>query len=252
MKFLDGSLPAQALFWGATAGAALLFGVFIGYYMRMPRTVSSAIMAFGVGVLVSALSFNLMTAAFAAGGISAAVIGFLAGATVYSVANAALVEKGAGKRKMSNHPMPAGLGPSIAIALGSLLDGIPEAAAIGTSLLGGSGVAVVTVVAICISNIPEGLSSAVGMRESGKSATYVFSIWVAIAVACALSSWLGYVYIGKLGPFYIGAAQASAAGAIFVMLIDTMIPEAFDKIRLHSGTVAAAGFLLAFVLDHMV
>lgn len=146
----------------------------------------------------------------------------------------------------------AAAGASLAIAIGSLLDGIPESAAIGISLLDGEGVALVTMFAIFISNVPEGLSSSIGMKAAGKSATNVFSIWGGIALACGVSAMLGYLIIGGLGSFYIGAAIACAAGAIFVMLIDTTIPEAFDEIHNWSGPIAATGFLFAFTLSHIL
>ena len=91
-----------------------------------------------------------------------------------------------------------------------------------------------------------------GTKSAGKSAAYVFGIWGSITLACALSAFLGYMVIGALGPFYIAAAIACAAGAIFVMLIETMIPEAFEKIHNWSGPIAAAGFLFAFAAGHMV
>jgi len=242
-------LPLQAGLWGLVAGGALLIGAAIGYFAHLPRRVSSSVMALGIGVLISALAFDLMDEAFARGGIAAALTGFVAGAAIYALANEALARSGARNRK--NSARVAGTATaSLAIAVGSLLDGIPESAAIGISLLDGEGVALVTVFAIFISNVPEGLSSSIGMKSAGKSAAYVFSIWGGIAVACALSAWLGYSVIGVLGPFYIGAATACAAGAIFVMLIDTMIPEAFEEIHGLSGPMAAAGFLLAFAAGH--
>ncbi len=133
----------------------------------------------------------------------------------------------------------------------SLLDGIPESGAIGISMLDGEGVAMVTLMAIFISNVPEGLSSATGMRSAGKSAAYVFTIWSSITLACGFSAFLGYTVIGTLDRFFIGAAIACAAGAIFVMLIDTMIPEAFEIMHNWSGPIAAAGFLFAFAAGHL-
>ena len=244
------SPAVQAALWGLVAGGALLLGATIGYFVRLPKVVSASVMAFGIGVLMSALAFNLMEDAFETGGVVAAVTGFGIGAAIYAVANAVLARAGARARKLSTR---AGTGAtaSLAIAIGSLLDGIPESAAIGISLLDGEGVALVTMLAIFISNVPEGLSSAIGMKSTGKSAAYVFGIWGTIAMACGLSAALGYLVIGDLGPFYIGAAIACAAGAIFVMLIDTMIPEAFDDIHNWSGPIAAAGFLFAFTLSHI-
>lgn len=240
----------QAGLWGFIAGGALLIGALIGYYLSLPRRVTSSIMAFGIGVLIAALSFDLMTEAFITGGVWAAISGFIFGAASFAIANATLARAGAQNRKMSM-AKPAGASASLAIAVGSLLDGVPESAAIGISLLDGEGVAWVTVAAIFISNVPEGLSSSVGMKRDGKSAIYVFSIWISIALACAVAACLGYALIGQAGPFWIAAATATAAGAIFVMLIDTMIPEAFEDIHAWSGPVAAAGFLFAFGISHM-
>jgi len=244
------TLTLQAALWGAAAGGALLLGALVGYYWRLPLRVSGAIMTFGVGVLVSALAFDLMGEAFRRGGIVAASAGFVAGAALYAVANAVLAAAGARARKRSRRPASAAAGTSLAIAIGSLLDGVPESAAIGISLLDGEGVALVTVLAVFISNVPEGLSSAAGMRRAGQSARYVFSLWGAIALACSLAAAAGVAFIGGLGPAVAGAAVAFAAGAILVMLIDTMIPEAFEELHGWSGPIAAFGFLIAFAASH--
>ena len=242
-------LMMQALLWGAVAGGALLFGALVGYYVKLPKVLSSSIMAFGIGVLISALAFDLMTEAFDVGGLWAAIAGFSAGAALYAVANLALSMPGARHRKRS---AGSGGGASLAIAIGSLLDDIPESAAIGMSLLGGEGVALVTVIAIFLSNIPEGLSSSIGMKAEGKTARYVFSLWGGIAAMCAISALLGYTTIGAMSPFWVGAATAVAAGAILVMLVDTMVPEAFEDIHALSGIIAAAGFLFALSLSNML
>ncbi len=247
------SLPVQAALWGLVAGGALLSGAAAGYFLRLPKAVSSSIMAFGIGVLISALSFDLMGQAYATGGLWAAIGGFSLGAALFALANGALAMAGARERKLSGRRAAVGgAAASLAIAIGSLLDGIPESAAIGVSLLDGEGVAIVTVMAIVLSNIPEGLSSTVGMKAAGKSARYVFSIWALITLACSASAWAGYTVFGALGPVWVAVAIATAAGAIFVMLIDTMIPEAFDEIHALSGPVAAAGFLFAFGALHLL
>ncbi|AVO38258.1 ZIP family metal transporter [Pukyongiella litopenaei] len=239
----------QAFLWGAVAGGALLVGAFVGYFANLPKMLSSSVMAFGIGVLVSALSFDLMSEAYLVGGLWGSVAGFVAGAALYAIANFILASAGAKHRKKSSG---AAGGAAIAIAIGSLLDGIPESAAIGISLLDGEGVALVTVIAIFVSNIPEGLSSSTGMKAEGRSAGYVFSLWGGIAALCAVASLLGYAVIGGLDETWIGAATAVAAGAIFVMLIDTMVPEAFEEIHGLSGIMAAGGFLFAFCLSHLL
>ena len=126
-------LVLQAATWGAVAGGALLFGALIGYFIRLPIKVSGSIMAFGVGVLISALAFELMHEAFLSGGIVATTVGFIAGVAVYAFANAALATAGARARKRSNRQAGTAASASLAIAVGSLLDGVPESAAIGVS-----------------------------------------------------------------------------------------------------------------------
>lgn len=242
-------LALEASLWGGLAGTSLLLGAAIGYFTNIPRSVNAGIMAFGVGVLIACLAFNLMAEAIHIGGVIPAALGFTFGATLYAVANSVLAHWGAKHRKRSSQGTTTATA-SLAIAVGALLDGVPEAAAIGTSLLDGKGVALVTVTAIFISNLPEGLSSTVGMKSAGKSGRFIFSIWVGITLACMISAWLGYAFIGQFGPFYVAMAVACAAGAILVMIIDTMIPEAFEEIHSLSGVIAAAGFLFTFVAAH--
>lgn len=242
----------EAVLWGASSGLALLLGAAIGYYVKLPHKIVSSVMAFGAGVLISALSFELMETATHQGGLAAAALGFVFGVALYSGANALLSAMGARHRKRSQisriaeTDVAAAGGVGTAIALGALLDGIPESAAIGVSLLDGNGVALVTVFAIFISNIPEGLSSSAGMRKSGRSAAFVFFLWSAIAVASALAAWLGYAFLGQFGDQYVAFATAVAAGAILVMIIQTMVPEAFEDIHNITGPIAAVGFLLTY------
>ena len=158
--------------WGLVAGSALVLGALIAWFVPVPKVVVAAVMAFGAGVLISALSFDLVDEAERIGGLVPTVVGFLAGASCYVVANVALAARGARHRKRSGGLMPSEhqvAGSGTAIAIGALLDGIPESMVLGLSLLGGDGVGVPVLVAIFLSNLPEGLSSAAGMRGAFSS-----------------------------------------------------------------------------------
>jgi ZIP family zinc transporter len=244
----------QAGFWGLVAGGALVVGAAIAWFLRVPRAVVASIMAFGAGVLISALAFDLVDEAESSGGLGATVAGFLGGAVVYVAANIVLARHGARHRKRSGDQQPSESeqqGSGAAIAIGALLDGIPESVVLGLSLLGGHGVGVPVLVAIFISNLPEGLSSAAGMKRNGRSATYVFGVWVGIAVASGLAGLLGCLLLQGASPVLVAVITAIAAGAILAMLADTMIPEAFERTHLYTGLIATIGFIVSFGVERL-
>jgi ZIP family zinc transporter len=242
----------QAGFWGSLAGSALLLGALIGYYVKIPQRAIAAVMAFGAGVLISALSFELMDEAYKRGGFDSTAIGFLGGAIVYTVATWFLNRQGAKHRKRSGEHQPSEAdknGSGLAIAVGALLDGIPESIVIGTSMLDGGVVSWVTVAAVFLSNVPEGLSSAAGMKKANRSLRYIFGIWTGIAIASGIAAILGYSLFSNFSVEIIAATTAVAAGGILAMITDTMIPEAFEQAHDLAGLITVCGFLSAFVLS---
>jgi zinc transporter, ZIP family len=245
-------MPAAltAAFWGSFAGAALLLGAAVGYRFSLPRPVIAGVMAFGSGVLISALSLELMTDAYERGGALPTMVGFLVGAAIYSLANAALSRRGARHRKRSEGQPSATQadGSGAAIAVGALLDGIPESLAIGLTMLAGGGVGTATVAAIFVSNIPEGLSSAAGMKTAGRSSAFIFGIWLGITVASGLAALAGFAVFGTLSPTVQAGTTALAAGGILAMLAETMMPEAYTGTRDWTGIITCLGFLCASLL----
>lgn len=242
----------SAVIWGWLAGSSLIIGSFLGYYLNLSEKVISSIMAFGSGVLISALSFELMEKAFNGAGLFSTGIGFLGGAVVYTVGAFALTKSGVKHRKRSgdfHKSKQETSGSGTAIALGALLDGIPESIVIGLSLASGKGVSLVAVIAIFISNIPEGLSSSNGMKQSGRSKKFIFGLWFGIAFVSGIASWIGYTFFGDLSPGVTATTIAAAAGAILSMIVDTMIPEAFENEREMTGLITVIGFLAAFALS---
>lgn len=241
----------QAGAWGLLAGGTLVVGALVAWFLRVPQRVVALVMAFGAGVLISALAFDLVDEAETTGGLVPTVLGFLAGAALYVAANVALARHGARHRKRSQGQQPSEAeqsGSGAAIAVGALLDGVPESIVLGLSLLGGGGVGVPVLAAIAISNFPEGLSSAAGMKASGRSARYVFGVWGGIALASGAAGLLGCLGLQDASPGTLAAITALAAGAILAMVADTMVPEAFERAHLLAGLVTTVGFILAFTI----
>jgi len=246
-----------ALLWGGVAGGAVLLGALAGIYLKVSAGVIGVVMAFGAGVLISAMAFSLTREAFDKGGALAVTVGLALGALAFFGGDWILDHHGGRDRKRSGGQKGAhgkaggGSGGGMALALGALLDGIPESAAIGITLLGGGSIGIPMVAAVFLSNVPEGWSSSAGMRKSGKSTRYILTLWLTVTAAAAISSLLGYVLLGLAPDVVVGGVQAFAAGAIITMLADTMMPEAYERGGPTIGLVTALGFTLSFLLSRI-
>jgi ZIP family zinc transporter len=107
------------------------------------------------------------------------------------------------------------------------------------------------VAAVFLSNIPESLSAATGLRKAGHSASWILGLWTAVAVVSAAAAAVGYVVLGGAPPQVIAVTQAFAAGAILTMLADTMMPEAFEHGGSVTGLATCLGFVCAFLLSQV-
>lgn len=237
----------EAAFWGFVGGFALLLGAGIGLRLNASQRMIGLIMAFGAGVLISALTFELTDEAFRRGGTDAVAIGLAVGALSFFAGDWAVDRRGGDHRKRSGGEQAGGSGA--AIMVGAMLDGIPESIAIGVSLLDGGGVGVAVVAAVFLSNMPESLSAATGLRSAGRSARWILALWLGVALICAVAAALGYAVLGDASENVIGFIQAFAAGAILTMLADTMMPESFEHAGPYVGLVTVIGFAVAFLLS---
>jgi zinc transporter, ZIP family len=237
-----------ALGWGSVAASSLVIGALLGLARAWPARQVGMVLAFGAGALISAVSFELVVEGTRVGGPGWVAGGLAAGALVYYFADGAIERRGSG-RHGSAQPSATGAGP--ALALGAFLDGIPEQAVLGISLAGGSGVGVGLLVAIFVSNLPESIASANEMRAAGTSPRTIRRLWVAVAVVCVLASVGGYAIADVTGGHLQAAVNGFAAGALLVMLVDSMIPEATKRYGPRAGLVTTLGFAVAAGLSSL-
>lgn len=238
---------AEALFWGGVGGFALIVGALIAMVRPLPSRVTSLVMGFGAGVLISVVAYELTTESYKRGGADVVALGAGLGAVTFYVANLAIARMGGAGRKRSKGPGEEHSGT--AIVLGTVLDGIPESAVIGISLIGGEGVSTAVIAAIFISNVPESLSATTGLMRAGRTRLHLLAMWAGVMVVSALSALGGYVILADASQGAVGLLEAFAAGAILMMLADTMMPEAVEHGGSRTGLVTVAGFVSAFLLS---
>jgi ZIP family zinc transporter len=244
--------------WGFIASIPLLIGSIIALIVNLPKQVIAIIMAFGSGVLVAALAFSLIEEAFSLSeSITSVIIGFVLGGLSYTLANYILNRKSRGstRHRKKSHGENAGGGKDasgLALLVGSVMDNIPENMALGISLVTGGAVNIVLIAAIFLSNFPEGLSSAQGMKSNGRSKKYIVSLWSIAVVIGTISSVIGFTFLSNTAPSTISIAISFAAGAILVMLAESMIPEAHaEGGSSRIGIATMAGFAIAFILGRL-
>jgi ZIP family zinc transporter len=238
----------EAFLWGLLAASSLLLGAAIAALHEPHRRALGLVMGFGAGVLLSAVSFELVEEAInVSGGLGGTTLGFFAGALVFLGGDQAISRMGYRDRKSLAGPPPSASG--LAIALGIVLDGIPESAVVGLTLLDSGQVGVSMLVAVFISNVPEAIASTAGLRSGGWRLTRIFALWAGTALVCALASAAGYALLADASGWWLAVVLAFAGGAILAMLSTTMMPEAFTYAGRAVGLATTFGFSLAFGIN---
>jgi ZIP family zinc transporter len=223
----------EALLWGAVAASSLIVGALAGVLRDWNTKLVGLVLGFGAGALVASISFELAEAGFRLGGALAVALGLAAGAIVFYAADRAIDRRAANKAS------------GLALLLGALLDGIPEQAVLGIGIADGHGVSLSLLIAIFVSNLPEAIGSATDMKSGRRGPRRIMLVWTAIAVLCAAATIVGYQLQEIAGAQWRGGINGFAAGALLVMLVGSMIPEATQKAGEKAGLAAVLGFAVA-------
>ena len=233
--------------WGTLAASSLVIGALVALWLKISLRVIGLIMAFGSGVLISAVSFDLVQEAVdKSSGHGWAVGGFFAGCLVFFGGDRLIDRLGGGQRKDPSGNQEGG--SSLSIVLGSVLDGIPESMVIGLTIFEGGAVGAAYLAAVFISNLPESISSTSGLATSGWKKSRILWMWTAIALISGLASLAGYGLFQDSSPGTTAFVLAFAGGAILTMLAETMMPEAYEHGGKFVGVVTTLGFAVAFTI----
>jgi ZIP family zinc transporter len=233
--------------WGTLAASSLEIGAIVALIFSIGLRTIGLIMAFGSGVLISAISFDLVQEAVdKSSGHGWVVGGFFAGCLVFFGGDRLIDRLGGSQRKDPSGNQEGG--SSLSIVLGSVLDGIPESMVIGLTIFEGGAVGAAYLAAVFISNLPESISSTAGLATSGWKKSRILWMWTAIALISGLASLAGYGLFQDSSPGTTAFVLAFAGGAILTMLAETMMPEAYEHGGKFVGVVTTLGFAVAFTI----
>ena len=223
----------QALLWGVVTAAPLLVGALLALVRPWPAKLLGLVLGFGAGALMASIAFELVEEGLLVAGPLALVAGVVLGALAYYI----------GDRVVRARSRSGAAGAPLAV--GALLDGIPEQLVLGIGLASGEGVGVALAIAIVVSNLPESIGSASDLLAGGVRRAKVLGLWALVAVLCALATVAGFALADAVAPPLRAASMGFAAGALLVMLVDSMVPEAREKGGEATGLCTVLGFALA-------
>jgi ZIP family zinc transporter len=250
----------EAALWGAVGASALVVAAEFAFAIRLSRVVIGLIMAFGVGALISSVSFELIAPAMQDAATWKVGLGLAAGSLTFFVGDRLIASMGGQNRKSAagdedgsdgDEDASDGDGGGLGIVLGTVLDGVPESAVLGMSLVGGGGVSVSLLVGIWVSNFPESLGSSVSMEGAGWARGKIRLLWWAIVALSAVSAAVGFTIVDRSSALSGVFVEAFAAGALLTMIADEMAPEAYDRSKIYAGLATVAGFALAVWLTSL-
>lgn len=238
----------EAFVWGIVASSSLVLGGVLALRFNIGRRALGLIMAFGAGVLISAVAFELVQEGYeTSAGQGGVGVGLFVGAGAFFAGDAVLDRFGGGDRKHSGGKQVEGSG--FAIALGIVLDGVPESLVLGLTVLEEGTVSAALLVAVFLSNLPEAIAATSGLAKSGWDRGRILGLWLLVTVVCGLAALAGYVVLETASPTTVAFVLTFAGGAILTMLADTMMPEAFEHGGKLVGLLTTLGFAVAFAIS---
>jgi zinc transporter, ZIP family len=240
----------ESFFWGTFAASSLVLGGLVAMWLPIGRRLLGLIMAFGAGVLISAVAYELVQEAFdTSAGSGGVPLGLFAGALTFFGGDYVIDHLGGADRKSSAGNQADG--SAHAIVLGIVLDGIPESAVLGLTVLQGGGVSAAFLVAVFLSNLPEAIAATSGLAQAGWARVRIIALWVVVALVSGLAALAGYGLLDTASDRTVAFVLSFAAGAILTMLADTMMPEAFEHGGKLVGLFTTLGFALAFAISSL-
>ncbi len=249
---------AASLGWGVVVGSSLVGGAVAAAVFTLPARVAALLTAFGGGVLLAAIAFELMPEADREAGVGLTIAGVLAGTLVYVAADAWLSrDEGMDRLRRSGHAAAAGRPMTMhsadaargeSIAAGLFVDGVPESLALGLTIAEGE-IGVALLAGVLIGNVVEAYGAAQPIVTGGHTKRFAVTLLAAIGAALALATVLGGTVLADASGELVGTAQAVAAGAVLAVVTIAIVPHAFEEVSRLVAATTVLGFLVGSVLS---
>ena len=229
------------LFFG-TFGTTI--GGIIGIKFKNPSNkFLSFILSFASGLMTAILSFDLIPEALKISSIPNAVIGMLLGIICMMACNIIVDKKfkiQSSGTDTKRNLLRTGIVTSIGLALHNFPEGLAIGSGFGASLTLGYSLAV----AICIHDVPEGISMAVPMKNGGMNSGRVLFYVILSGITTGIGAFVGKI-IGEISEDVISICLTFAAGAMLYIVSGELIPESNS---LYKGRFPTLENIVGFIL----
>ncbi len=235
----------------ATGLATGLGAIPVILFKEIPDKVYDGLLGFAAGVMLTAGYLSLLLPALDQGGLWKTALGvFLAALFLFWIEKSIPhLHPHFGKSQALDPSLEKGM--LMAVAIG--LHNFPEGLAVGVGLASGSGnLGILLAIAIAAQNIPEGLAVAVPMANSGLSRFKVVGVTLLSGLTEPIAAVIGMTVAG-FSETVLPFALAFAAGAMFFVVSDQLIPECHSNGNETQATFGIiAGILVMLVLQEFL
>jgi ZIP family zinc transporter len=226
----------RAFALGTLAQSSLLLAGLLVCWVRIPTLLIGILAGAGAGSLLAAISFDLLPETSS---LDPAELGLwmMIGVAVFLVGDWAV------ERKFG----AAGTGAAMGIVVGSVVDGVPESIIFGIQIGTGLAISASFLAAVMVSNVPQAMAPSADLVAAGWKPLKLGALWLAVVLACGVASAVGYLFTSASSAAQGDRAAALAAGGLLAMLVNSLIPFAYERGRQWAGTAAAVGFTLGYL-----
>lgn len=244
-------------FAGTTLGAACVFLM----KKSIPSLVQKTLTGFAAGVMVAASVWSLLVPSIEMTGkegfmsVVPAIAGFMAG-ILFLLLLDTIVPHQHIDSKQSEGPR-SHLSKTAKLVFAITLHNIPEGMAVGVALAGAMehnsympmAGAVALSIGIAIQNFPEGAIVSMPLRSAGNSRKKSFMMGALSGIMEPIGAILTIMLASFILPI-LPYLLAFAAGAMFYVVVEELIPETQEGRHSNMGTIGfAVGFMLMMALD---